>query len=76
MQIKVCGLKYPENISDILETNVDYLGMIFHPQSARFVSSANNYKNIPNAKKVAGCFNFPYFHAAMSNIPMIIPCAM
>ncbi len=52
MQIKVCGLKYPENISDILETNVDYLGMIFHPQSARFVSSANNYKNIPNAKKV------------------------
>ena len=52
MQIKVCGLKYPENISDILETNVDYLGMIFHPQSARFVSSANNYKSIPNAKKV------------------------
>lgn len=52
MQIKVCGLKYPENISDVLETNVDYLGMIFHPQSPRFVSSASNYKNIPNSKKV------------------------
>jgi len=52
MHIKVCGLKYPENISDILECNVDYLGMIFHPESARFVSSASNYKNIPNSKKV------------------------
>jgi phosphoribosylanthranilate isomerase len=37
MKIKICGMKYPENIKDIALLNLDYLGFIFYPESKRFV---------------------------------------
>jgi phosphoribosylanthranilate isomerase len=37
MKIKICGMKYPENIKDIALLNPDYLGFIFYPESKRFV---------------------------------------
>lgn len=37
MRVKVCGLRNPENISAIAELGVDYIGLIFHPDSPRFV---------------------------------------
>lgn len=36
MKIKVCGMKYPENISAVAALQPDYIGFIFYPQSPRF----------------------------------------
>ena len=38
MKIKVCGMKYPENISAVAALQPDYMGFIFYPQSPRFAS--------------------------------------
>lgn len=37
MKIKICGLKYPENILDISNLKPDYLGFIFYDKSKRYV---------------------------------------
>lgn len=37
MKWKVCGMRYTENISQILEQKPDYLGLIFYPPSKRYV---------------------------------------
>lgn len=37
MKIKICGMKYPENIKDIALLKPDYLGFIFYSVSKRFV---------------------------------------
>jgi len=37
MKIKVCGLKHPENIKDVLALKPDFIGFIFYPKSKRFV---------------------------------------
>lgn len=39
MKIKICGMKYPENISEIIGLEPDYIGFIFYPSSKRFVES-------------------------------------
>ena len=36
-KIKVCGLKYPDNIGEVAALQPDYMGFIFYPQSPRFV---------------------------------------
>lgn len=36
MKIKVCGMKYPENIQAIAQLNPDFMGLIFYPKSKRF----------------------------------------
>ena len=36
MKIKICGMKYPENILQIASVKPDYLGFIFWEKSARF----------------------------------------
>jgi len=42
MKIKICGMKYPENIQDISNLFPDYLGFIFYPSSKRFVLGDNH----------------------------------
>ena len=37
MKIKICGLKHPDNIADIAALKPDYIGLIFHEKSPRFV---------------------------------------
>jgi phosphoribosylanthranilate isomerase len=32
MKIKICGMKYPENIQEIAALQPDYLGFIFYDQ--------------------------------------------
>ncbi|MEO0899558.1 MAG: phosphoribosylanthranilate isomerase [Bacteroidota bacterium] len=39
MKWKVCGLRHPENIDDILALEPDYVGFIFYVKSARYVGS-------------------------------------
>lgn len=36
-RIKVCGLRDPENIAEIIDLKPDYIGLIFYPKSARFI---------------------------------------
>lgn len=35
MKLKICGMKYPENVSEVANLQPDYLGFIFHEQSVR-----------------------------------------
>lgn len=39
MKIKVCGLRRPDNIAAIAQLPVDFLGLIFYPQSPRYAAS-------------------------------------
>ncbi|HUM53055.1 MAG TPA: phosphoribosylanthranilate isomerase [Chitinophagales bacterium] len=41
MKIKICGMKYPENIQEIAEFQPDYLGFIFYSISKRYVLDEN-----------------------------------
>ena len=36
MKLKICGMKYAENIQDVACLQPDYLGFIFHEKSPRF----------------------------------------
>ncbi|MFN2262031.1 MAG: phosphoribosylanthranilate isomerase [Psychroflexus sp.] len=53
MKIKVCGMKYPENIAEIAKLKIDYLGFIFYEKSPRFVET--NFE-LPNLPKKVGVF--------------------
>ncbi|MEM1356890.1 MAG: phosphoribosylanthranilate isomerase, partial [Bacteroidota bacterium] len=37
MKTKVCGLRDPENIEEVLQLGIDFAGFIFHKRSKRFV---------------------------------------
>ncbi len=50
MKIKVCGLKYPENMLAIDELNPDFLGLIFYEKSPRYF--ADDFVPKITAKKV------------------------
>lgn len=38
MKVKVCGMRDGENIRQVADLGVDYIGMVFWPESARYVS--------------------------------------
>lgn len=37
MKIKVCGMKYPDNIEHLSLIPIDYMGFIFYPKSLRYI---------------------------------------
>lgn len=37
MKVKVCGMKYADNLAELTRLAPDYVGFIFHPKSPRFV---------------------------------------
>jgi phosphoribosylanthranilate isomerase len=43
MKIKVCGLKYPDNIKAVADLAPDYMGFIYYGRSPRFVSDIAMY---------------------------------
>jgi len=54
MEIKVCGMREPENIRELIDqVKPDWVGLIFYPKSPRFVSdqSSNQIAGFP-VKKV------------------------
>lgn len=62
LQIKVCGLRDPENIQAVIRLKVDYIGLIFYPGSKRYVGSDFNLNQIQNrngVKKVGVFVNAP-----------------
>lgn len=46
MKLKICGMKYPENIDEIAQLHPDYLGFIFYEKSER-----NFNGNLPKIDK-------------------------
>jgi len=46
MKLKVCGMKYQDNIADVAALRPDYMGFIFYEKSSRFVQS-----NTPEVSK-------------------------
>lgn len=59
MRVKVCGMKYPENIQRIASFEPDYLGFIFYNKSLRFVNSdvvKDHIINIPKQIQKVGVF--------------------
>ncbi len=55
LRIKICGLRDPDNIEDILELRPDYVGFIFYPKSSRFIGDKlpkTIMEEIEEAKKV------------------------
>lgn len=41
MKIKICGMKYPENIQAVADLQPDYIGFIFYDKSKRYVLDSN-----------------------------------
>ena len=56
MKIKICGMKYPENIAAIAALQPDMIGFIFYPKSKRYVGNNFSYNTLQhlsgNIKKI------------------------
>lgn len=42
MKVKVCGLKYFDNIQEIIKLEVDFIGFVFYNKSIRYVEECEN----------------------------------
>jgi len=49
-QLKVCGLKKLNQIQELIDLNVDFLGFIFYEKSPRYVLNHLTFKQIKNIK--------------------------
>jgi len=57
--LKVCGMREPHNIDEIVRLQPQWLGFIFYPKSARYVGSAldiDYMDSLPAAIKKVGVF--------------------
>lgn len=54
VRIKICGMKYPDNISDAAHLEPDYLGFIFYEKSSRFFNGS--IPKLPQNVKKVGVF--------------------
>ncbi len=54
MKLKVCGMKYQENINQVAALHPDYIGFIFYEKSSRFFEGI--IPSIPNTIKKVGVF--------------------
>lgn len=55
IKLKVCGMRDQTNISDLLKLKPDYIGLIFHKPSPRFVHQIIPIEK-PKATKIVGVF--------------------
>jgi phosphoribosylanthranilate isomerase len=56
MKVKVCGMKYKENVEQIIELKPDYIGFIFYPASKRYITEDIELPSIPSDIKKVGVF--------------------
>jgi phosphoribosylanthranilate isomerase len=54
MKIKICGMKYPDNILEVGSLLPDYMGFIFWEKSARYFDGV--LPNLPKSTKKTGVF--------------------
>ncbi|MFA9289944.1 MAG: phosphoribosylanthranilate isomerase [Solirubrobacteraceae bacterium] len=59
LKIKVCGMKFPQNIVEVAALNPDFLGFIFYPLSKRHVNEEAFKVEITNSKKIGVFVNQP-----------------
>lgn len=58
--IKVCGMKYEQNIKELSLLDIDMMGMIFYDKSPRAISEVPQVKVPKNIKKVGVFVNSSY----------------
>lgn len=59
MQLKICGLKHPANVHQLLTLGPDYIGFIFYKKSPRFVGEVADLdwiRELPGPTKKVGVF--------------------
>lgn len=58
MKIKVCGMLYPENISEVTQLSIDMIGLIFYGKSPRYAGMLHpdNLSVIPRHIDKVGVF--------------------
>jgi len=58
MKIKVCGMRDPQNISQLAELKPEYMGFIFYPKSKRYVESIDKelLSSLSDTIKLTGVF--------------------
>lgn len=56
MKLKVCGMKYPDNIRELEEVSPDFMGMIFFPESPRFFDQLKDASLLTNKIERVGVF--------------------
>lgn len=54
MRLKICGMKYQENISEVAQLKPEYLGFIFYEKSSRFFDDV--IPPLPETIKKVGIF--------------------
>lgn len=54
MKLKICGMKYPDNILEVSQLLPDYLGFIFYEKSSRYFDG--EIPKIPKSIKKVGVF--------------------
>lgn len=54
MKLKVCGMKYQENMASVAALQPDYMGFIFYNKSSRFFDA--KIPQLPNSVKKTGVF--------------------
>lgn len=52
LKIKICGMKFAQNIAEIVELKPDFLGFIFYQRSQRFLGENPVPKDLKGIKKV------------------------
>ncbi|MDR2622079.1 MAG: phosphoribosylanthranilate isomerase [Dysgonamonadaceae bacterium] len=58
MKIKVCGMKYPDNIKELVRLPIDMIGLIFYEKSTRYAGNlpANELRIVPSNIQKVGVF--------------------
>lgn len=58
LKLKVCGMREAPNIRELAQLQPDYMGLIFYPQSKRFVQDidAEVLQNLSASIKITGVF--------------------
>lgn len=59
VQIKVCGMRKPEQIRQLAELDIDYIGMIFYPSSPRYLDHIIDPRLFGDKKKTGVFVNSP-----------------
>jgi len=54
VKVKVCGMKYPNNIAEVASLGIDYMGFIFYDQSKRYAGEGSSLyiKELQSPSKV------------------------
>lgn len=72
MLIKVCGMREPENIRQVAETGIDWMGFIFYARSARSID--NGKWTIENERKSSSLNNsqFSIFNFQLKRVGVFV----